>query len=189
MSFGSQVLTYNGEFITTGIARAASGPCIRAETRKFSCISWAQGAACLDAVECLRSLVGTRTSGVFAGGDRLDQAAYTSSSTIAFARIKALLVLGQPQIDAVGADYLFTDTFGAETIYGGSRNYRGHTLTWTRAESARAYCSPARSCGAAPMTPCTSSMLAARVVGAHLVGCAGRVFLSGASTRRSPLFI
>jgi len=131
-------------FITTGNCAAqlpARG--IRAETRKFSCISWRRkGAACLDRLVGMFAFACWDTQrAAFIAGARpaRDQAACTPAPPrrhrVRLGTQKALLVLGQPQIDPqarCGTDLFHGYIPAPKTIYGGIEKLpAGHTLTWT----------------------------------------------------------
>src|ERR1700728_4137575 len=141
MLFGSQVLTYNGEIYNHERLRAGlPGPWqSTGDTEVLVHLLAAQGRACLD------RLVGMFA---FAAWDRREQRLLLARDRlgikplyyqllpdgIAFAsELKALLVLGQPEIDQSAVrDFLFHGYIPApKTIYRGiAKLPAGHTLTW-----------------------------------------------------------
>jgi asparagine synthase (glutamine-hydrolysing) len=142
MSFGSQVLTYNGEIYNHRELRAQlPGPWHSSgDTEVLVHLLAAQGAACLDRLVGMFAFAcwDTHERRLLLARDRLGiKPLYYQllPDGIAFAsELKALLVLGQPQIDRSSVrDYLFHGYIPApKTIYGGIEKLpAGHTLTWT----------------------------------------------------------
>ncbi len=142
MSFGSQVLTYNGEIYNHEQLRAGlPGPWrSTGDTEVLVHLLARHGAA------CLRSLVGmfafaawdTRERRLLLARDRLGiKPLYyrLMPDGIAFAsELKALVGLGRPEIDRSAVrDYLFHGYIPApKSIYQGiAKLPAGHTLTWT----------------------------------------------------------
>jgi asparagine synthase (glutamine-hydrolysing) len=141
MSFGSQVLTYNGEIYNHERLRGQlPGPWrSTGDTEVLVHLLAEQGSA------CLRHLVGMFA---FAAWDRREQRLLLVRDRlgikplyyqllpdgIAFAsELKALLVLGQPQVyQSAVRDFLFHGYIPApKTIYGGiAKLPAGHMLTW-----------------------------------------------------------
>src|SRR6202161_4742958 len=141
MEFDSQVLTYNGEIYNFPQLRASlPGPWRSSgDTEVLFHLVAKEGSACLD-----------RLAGMFAfaAWDRREQRLLLARDRlglkplyyqvlpdgIAFAsELKALLVLGQPQVDQSAVrDFLFHGYIPApKTIYRGiAKLPAGHTLTW-----------------------------------------------------------
>ena len=141
MSFGSQVLTYNGEIYNHERLRAQlAGPWrSTGDTEVLVHLLQEQGSG------CLQSLVGmfafaswdTRERKLLLARDRLGMKPLYYQllpDGIAFAsELKALLVLGQPEIDRSAVrDFLFHGYIPApKTIYRGiAKLPAGHLLTW-----------------------------------------------------------
>jgi asparagine synthase (glutamine-hydrolysing) len=141
MLFDSQVLTYNGEIYNHERLRAAMpGPWRSSgDTEVLVHLLAKQGSACLDRLVGMFAFAAwdTRERRLLLARDRLGiKPLYYQllPDGIAFAsELKALLVLGQPQIDhSAVRDYLFHGYIPApKTIYRGiAKLPAGHTLTW-----------------------------------------------------------
>ena len=141
MSFGSQVLTYNGEIYNHERLRAGlAGPWQSSgDTEVLVHLLAEQGRACLDRLVGMFAFASwdTRERRLLLARDRLGiKPLYYQllPDGIAFAsELKALLVLGKPEIDASAVrDFLFHGYVPApKTIYRGiAKLPAGHTLTW-----------------------------------------------------------
>jgi asparagine synthase (glutamine-hydrolysing) len=141
MSFDSQVLTYNGEIYNHERLRAGlPGPWqSTGDTEVLVHLLAKQGSACLDQLVGMFAFAAwdTRARRLLLARDRLGiKPLYYQllPDGIAFAsELKALLVLGQPEIDPSAVrDFLFHGYIPApKTIYRGiAKLPAGHTLTW-----------------------------------------------------------
>jgi asparagine synthase (glutamine-hydrolysing) len=141
MLFGSQVLTYNGEIYNHERLRAGlPGPWqSTGDTEVLVHLLAQQGQACLDRLVGMFAFAAwdTREQRLLLARDRLGiKPLYYQllPDGIAFAsELKALLVLGQPEIDPSAVrDFLFHGYIPApKTIYRGiAKLPAGHTLTW-----------------------------------------------------------
>jgi asparagine synthase (glutamine-hydrolysing) len=142
MVFGSQVLTYNGELYNHERLRAGlPGPWhSTGDTEVLVHLLAKQGSACLDRLVGMFAFAAwdTRERRLLLARDRLGiKPLYYQvlPDGIAFAsELKALLVLGQPEIDASAVrDFLFHGYIPApKSIYRGiAKLPAGHTLTWS----------------------------------------------------------
>ena len=142
MVFGSQVLTYNGEIYNHERLRAGlPGPWhSTGDTEVLVHLLAKQGSACLDRLVGMFAFAAwdTRERRLLLARDRLGiKPLYYQvlPDGIAFAsELKALLVLGQPEIDASAVrDFLFHGYIPApKSIYRGiAKLPAGHTLTWS----------------------------------------------------------
>src|SRR5665213_2900547 len=142
MVHGSQVLTYNGEIYNHEQLRASlTGPWQSSgDTEVLVHMLEEQGSFCLDRLVGMFAFAAwnTRAQRLMLVRDRLGiKPLYYQilPDGIAFAsELKALLVLGQPEIDRSAVrDYLFHGYIPApKTIYRGIEKLpAGHTLTWT----------------------------------------------------------
>jgi asparagine synthase (glutamine-hydrolysing) len=142
MVFGSQVLTYNGEIYNHERLRAGlPGPWhSTGDTEVLVHLLAKQGSACLDSLVGMFAFAAwdTRERRLLLARDRLGiKPLYYQvlPDGIAFAsELKALLVLGQPEIDASAVrDFLFHGYIPApKSIYRGiAKLPAGHTLTWS----------------------------------------------------------
>jgi asparagine synthase (glutamine-hydrolysing) len=141
MLFDSQVLTYNGEIYNHERLRAATpGPWRSSgDTEVLVHLLAQQGSACLERLVGMFAFAAwdTRERRLLLARDRLGiKPLYYQllPDGIAFAsELKALLVLGQPEIDRSAVrDFLFHGYIPApKTIYRGiAKLPAGHTLTW-----------------------------------------------------------
>ena len=141
MVFGSQVLTYNGEIYNHERLRSGlPGPWRSSgDTEVLVHLLEKQGKACLERLVGMFAFAAwdTREQSLLLVRDRLGiKPLYYQllPDGIAFAsELKALLVLGQPQIDRSAVrDFLFHGYIPApKTIYQGiAKLPAGHTLTW-----------------------------------------------------------
>jgi len=141
MLFDSQVLTYNGEIYNHERLRAAmAGPWRSSgDTEVLIHLLAQQGSACLDRLVGMFAFAAwdSRERRLLLARDRLGiKPLYYQllPDGIAFAsELKALLVLGQPEIDRSAVrDFLFHGYIPApKTIYHGiAKLPAGHTLTW-----------------------------------------------------------
>jgi asparagine synthase (glutamine-hydrolysing) len=143
MLFDSQVLTYNGEIYNHERLRAGlPGPWhSTGDTEVLVHLLAEQGRACLDRLVGMFAFAAwdTREQRLLLARDRLGiKPLYyrVVPDGIAFAsELKALLVLGQPEIDRSAVrDFLFHGYIPApKTIYRGiAKLPAGHTLTWAK---------------------------------------------------------
>jgi asparagine synthase (glutamine-hydrolysing) len=143
MLFGSQVLTYNGEIYNHEQLRAGlPGPWhSTGDTEVLVHLLAEQGRACLDRLVGMFAFAAwdTREQRLLLARDRLGiKPLYyrVLPDGIAFAsELKALLVLGQPEIDRSAVrDFLFHGYIPApKSIYRGiAKLPAGHTLTWAK---------------------------------------------------------
>ena len=143
MLFDSQVLTYNGEIYNHEQLRAGlPGPWhSTGDTEVLVHLLAEQGRACLDRLVGMFAFAAwdTREQRLLLARDRLGiKPLYyrVLPDGIAFAsELKALLVLGQPEIDRSAVrDFLFHGYIPApKTIYRGiAKLPAGHTLTWAK---------------------------------------------------------